>query len=191
MSEQPESIRRFLLPISPADPTTTPPEFGAPLHPIVVEPGNAFIDKVPAWVMIRPMFAQIKFAETWSTLDPDAQFTSTDLGRIEIYNARVDWLGYRLHDPSVRPPAMSSLLYSRGRTYFIPDDRDPNDPDDDGEDTGETLCSPIDFLRQFTWGDPDDPIGNVVKNHDCDQAEGKIQATWSWLEEAPFGSDGL
>ena len=113
MSEWPESIRRYILPISPADPTTKPPEFGAPLRPIVAGSGNPFVDRVPAWVMIRRMFAQIKFTETWSTLDPDAQFTLTDLGRIKTYKGRVDWLGYCLRDPFVRPPSltMSSLLF--------------------------------------------------------------------------------
>lgn len=68
---------------------------------------------------------------------------------------------------------------------------DADDPDDDGEDTRETLCSPIDYLRQFPRGDPDDLIGCVLRNHDRGQVEGNIQRTWSWLEEIMFGYNGF
>ena len=104
-----------------------------------------------------------------------------------------------MHDLSVqfvwmedRPPSptMLSLFYSLGQNY-IPDNRDADDPDDDGEDTGETLCSPIDNLPQPLQGDPDDLIGSVLRDHDRDHAEGKIQRAWSWLEEIMFGSDGF
>ena len=90
MSEQPESIRRLFLPISLADPITTPPQFGEPGRPIVAESGNAFVDRVPVWVMVRPMVALVKFANTWLALDPDARFTLTDLGRIEAYSDQID-----------------------------------------------------------------------------------------------------
>jgi len=66
------------------------------------------------------------------------------------------------------------------------DDHDDDDPDRDDEDTGEALCSPIDFFRQLPQGDPDDLTRAMVRKHDRDQAERKIQ---TWLDEVMSGSD--
>jgi hypothetical protein len=92
MASQPTALRRLFLPIAPSDLDTTPSEFGAPLNPTYTEAGmtKKYINLIPSWVLLSPMFATIPDTKTWKIISPEVKVSDDEMDRMLVYAHRVN-----------------------------------------------------------------------------------------------------
>jgi len=197
ISQQP-LIQRLHIPLEPADPTTSPADFGAPLQPTTIIDGQRvrYYDRFPSWVLVQPFTFNVPFTRRWKSFSPDVTFSSSEVLHLQEYEASLPItpvVNYYF-DPDYSPAAVD-LFYVMGHGLggFTVEDENESEHEDDGGivdaveiDEGDPACSPAEYFEMLPQSERSDWMVEEIERSKKDIAGAKEKRTMSWIEQIMY-----
>ncbi|KAF8532074.1 hypothetical protein BDD12DRAFT_869109 [Trichophaea hybrida] len=195
ISQQPSDIQRLHIPLEPADPTTTPTVFGAPLQPTTIINGQRvrYYDRFPSWVLVQPFTFSVPFTKRWKSFSPDVVFSSSEVLRLQEYEASlpISAVVNYCFEPDYSPAAVDLFhMMGQGLGEFADEDEDENKDHDDGGiaeaveiSEGDPACSPAEYFEMLPQLKRSDWMVEEIERSKKEIAAAKEKRTMSWIEQ--------